>query len=35
MALPAKLWRNTWFSMIIHGSINVLWSVMILVLILS
>jgi membrane protease YdiL (CAAX protease family) len=35
MALPAKVWRSTWFSVIIHGSINVMWSVMILALILS
>jgi hypothetical protein len=35
MALPAKIRRTTWFSMIIHGSINVMWSAMIVALILS
>jgi membrane protease YdiL (CAAX protease family) len=35
MALPAKYFRSTWVSVIIHGSINVMWSIMILALILS
>ena len=35
MALPAKYFRSTWVSIIIHGSINVLWTFMILALILS
>jgi membrane protease YdiL (CAAX protease family) len=35
MALPAKTFRSTWVSVIIHGSINVMWSIMILALILS
>lgn len=33
-ALPAKYFRTTWFSIIIHGSINVLWTVFFLALIL-
>jgi membrane protease YdiL (CAAX protease family) len=33
-ALPAKYWRTTWFPIIIHGSINVVWTIMILALIL-
>ena len=33
-ALPAKYFRSTWFSIIIHGSINLVWSTIILVLIL-
>jgi membrane protease YdiL (CAAX protease family) len=35
MALPAKYFRSTWVSVIIHGSINVMWAIMILALILS
>jgi hypothetical protein len=35
VALPAKYFRSTWVSVTIHGSINVMWSVMILALILS
>jgi membrane protease YdiL (CAAX protease family) len=34
-ALPAKYFRSTWVSIIIHGSINVLWTAMLLGLILS
>ena len=34
-AMPAKYFRSTWFSIIIHGSINVLWTAMLLGLILS
>jgi membrane protease YdiL (CAAX protease family) len=34
-ALPAKYLRSTWVSIIIHGSINVLWTAMLLGLILS
>ena len=34
-ALPAKYFRSTWISVILHGSINVLWTAMILRLILS
>ena len=34
-ALPAKYFRSTWVSIIIHGSINVLWTAMLLRLILS
>jgi len=34
-ALPAKYFRSTWVSIIIHGSINVLWIAMLLRLILS
>lgn len=34
-ALPAKYFRSTWISIIIHGSINVIWTVMLLGLILS
>ena len=34
-ALPAKYFRSTWFSVIIHGSIIVMWSVMILALIMG
>ncbi len=34
-ALPAKYFRSTWISIILHGSINVLWTAMILRLILS
>lgn len=30
MALPAKYFKSTWVSMIIHGSINVMWFFMIL-----
>jgi membrane protease YdiL (CAAX protease family) len=33
-ALPPKYFRTTWFSIIIHGSINVLWTVFFLALIL-
>ena len=33
-ALPAKYFRSTWFSIIIHGSINVVWTLLILSLIL-
>ncbi|GAH72284.1 unnamed protein product, partial [marine sediment metagenome] len=33
-ALPAKYFRSTWFSIIIHGSINVVWTILILSLIL-
>ena len=32
-ALPTKYFRSTWFSIIIHGSINVFWTIMILALI--
>jgi membrane protease YdiL (CAAX protease family) len=35
MARLAKYFRSTWISVIIHGSINVLWTVMVLGLILS
>jgi len=34
-ALPAKYFRSTWFSIIIHGSINVVWAIMFLALILG
>lgn len=34
-ALPVKYFRSTWFSIIIHGSINVFWTSMILVLVLG
>ena len=34
-AFPAKFFRSTWISIILHGSINVLWTVLILRLILS
>jgi membrane protease YdiL (CAAX protease family) len=34
-ALPVKYLRSTWVSVILHGSINVMWSAMILALILS
>ena len=34
-ALPVKYFRTTWFSIILHGSINVLWSAIILGLILG
>lgn len=27
-ALPVKYFRSTWFSIIIHGSINVVWTLM-------
>ena len=27
-ALPVKYFRSTWFSIIIHGSINVVWTIM-------
>jgi membrane protease YdiL (CAAX protease family) len=27
-ALPAKYYRSSWFSIIIHGSINVVWTIM-------
>jgi membrane protease YdiL (CAAX protease family) len=32
-ALPVKYFRTTWFSIILHGSINVMWSLIILSLI--
>jgi len=32
-ALPAKYFRSTWFSIIIHGSINVIWAIIFIVLI--
>jgi membrane protease YdiL (CAAX protease family) len=34
-ALPSKYFRSTWMGIILHGSINVLWTVMLLGLILS
>jgi len=34
-ALPVKYFRSTWFSIILHGSINVMWSIIILGLILG
>lgn len=34
-ALPVKYFRTTWFSIILHGSINVIWSLIILGLILG
>ena len=34
-SLPVKYFRSTWFSIILHGSINVMWSIIILGLILG
>lgn len=34
-ALPARYFRSTWFSIIIHGSINVVWTFMFIALILG
>ncbi|MFC2037780.1 CPBP family intramembrane glutamic endopeptidase [Chloroflexota bacterium] len=34
-ALPVKYFRSTWFSIILHGSINVLWTAIILRLVLG